>query len=202
MPDNEYPYGTNAIAHARCGLPRGSTTKGMTMSTSPYRELMHYKRWATNGLHAVLKENLARLGEDDRTLILLLLDHIHSVDEIFSRNLEGRDHGYLAPRSAELPSFEVLESEARSTSAWYVDYVGGLSPEKLEATIDFTFSNGTPGRMTRGEMILHVSMHGAGHRGQIALLLQKNGIQPFQDRMTDFVEAGEMCSDGRPDCAP
>jgi len=173
----------------------------MTMFSSPYRELMHYRRWATNGLHAVLKENLGRLGEDDRTLILLLLDHIHSVDEIFSRNLEGRDHGYLAPRSAELPSFEALESKARSTSAWYVDYVDGLPPEKLDETINFTFSNGTPGSMTRGEIILHVAMHGAGHRGQIAILLQKNGIPPFPDRMTDFVEAGEMCSDVRPGCA-
>ena len=161
------------------------------MFTSPHRKLMHYKRWATNGLHAVLKENLGRLVEDDRTLILLLLDHIQTVDEIFSHNLEARDHGYSAPRSAELPSFEVLESKARSTSAWYVDYADGLSPEKLDATINFTFSNGTPGSMTRAEMILHVAMHGAGHRGQIALLLQKNGIQPFPDRMTDFVEAGE-----------
>jgi uncharacterized damage-inducible protein DinB len=43
--------------------------------------------------------------------------------------------------------------------------------------------------MTRGEMLLHVAMHAAGHRGQAALLLQKNGIQPWPDRMTDFLKA-------------
>jgi hypothetical protein len=34
-----------------------------------------------------------------------------------------------------------------------------------------------------------VAMHSAGHRGQVALLLQKNGIQPFPDRITDFLQA-------------
>ena len=43
--------------------------------------------------------------------------------------------------------------------------------------------------MTRGEMLLHVATHAAGHRGQVALLLQKNGIQPFPDRITDFLHA-------------
>ena len=55
--------------------------------------------------------------------------------------------------------------------------------------IAFSFSNGEPGRMTRGEMLLHVALHGAGHRGQVALLLQKNGIQPWPDRITDFLGA-------------
>ena len=31
------------------------------MFTLPYRTLMHYKRWATNGLNAVIAENLDRL---------------------------------------------------------------------------------------------------------------------------------------------
>ena len=41
--------------------------------------------------------------------------------------------------------------------------------------------------MTRGEMLLHVALHAAGHRGQAALLLQKNGIEPWPDRITDFL---------------
>jgi uncharacterized damage-inducible protein DinB len=59
----------------------------------------------------------------------------------------------------------------------------------VDEAIDFSFSNGEPARMTRGEMLLHVAMHSAGHRGQVALLLQKNGIEPFPDRMTDFLQA-------------
>jgi uncharacterized damage-inducible protein DinB len=161
------------------------------MFTLPYRTLMHYKRWATNGLNTVIAENLERLPADERILVRRLLDHVQAVDEIFSHNLEAHPHGHLAPRSVELPSFDALASKARSTADWYVDYADALLPEEVDEAIAFSFSNGEPARMTRGEMLLHVAMHAAGHRGQAALLLQKNGIQPWPDRMTDFLKAGD-----------
>jgi uncharacterized damage-inducible protein DinB len=160
------------------------------MLTLPYRTLMHQKRWATNGLNAVIAENLARIPDDEKVLIRRLLDHIQVVDEIFSHNLEARPHGHLAPRSADLPSFEALAGKARVIADWYADYSDTLRPEEVDEVIAFSFSNGEPARMTRGEMLLHVATHAAGHRGQAALLLQKNGIQPWPDRMTDFLKAG------------
>ncbi|HEY6981022.1 DinB family protein [Reyranella sp.] len=159
------------------------------MSTLPYRTLVRYKRWATNGLNAVVADTLERIPADDRLLIQRLLDHIQVVDEIFRHNLEARPHGYQAPRSAELPSLDALAGKARATADWYADYADSLTAEKVDETIAFSFANGEPARMTRGEMLLHVAMHAAGHRGQVALLLQKNGIQPFPDRITDFLKA-------------
>ncbi|MBN9088853.1 MAG: DinB family protein [Reyranella sp.] len=160
------------------------------MFTLPYRTLIHYKRWATNGLNAVVAETIDRLPDGDRVLVLRLLDHIQTVDEIFRHNLEAIPHGYAAPRSAEIPSLEVLRNEARATANWYADYADALVADEVDETIDFAFSNGEPASMTRGEMLLHVAMHAAGHRGQVALLLQKNGIQPWPDRITDFLKAG------------
>ena len=159
------------------------------MLTHPYRTLMHSKRWATNGLNAVLAENLDRVPAEEQVLVRRLLDHIQVVDEIFRGNLEARPHGHQAPRSVDLPSFEALAGKARATADWYADYVDTLPPEKMDEAIAFSFANGEPARMTRGEMLLHVAMHAGGHRGQVALLLQKNGIQPFPDRITDFLEA-------------
>ena len=163
--------------------------KGTAMFTLPYRTLMHYKRWATNGLNSVIAESLGRIAADEQVLVLRLLDHIQAVDEIFSHNLEARPHGYRAPRSADLPSFDALANKARSTADWYVDYADALEPEEVDEVIAFSFSNGEPASMTRGEMLLHVAMHAAGHRDQVALLLQKNGIQPWPDRITDFLRA-------------
>jgi uncharacterized damage-inducible protein DinB len=164
-------------------------SKGTAMLTLPYRTLMHCKRWATNGLNSVLAETLDGLAADEQILVRRLLDHIQAVDEIFSHNLEARPHDYRAPRSAELPSFETVASKARRMGDWYAEYADALTPEAIDETIAFSFSNGEPARMTRGEMLLHVAMHAAGHRGQVALLLQKNGIQPFPDRVTDFLKA-------------
>src|SRR5262249_18501936 len=90
-------------------------SKGTAMLTLPYRTLMHQKRWATNGLSAVIAESLDRIADADRILIRRLLDHIQVVDEIFSHNLEALPHGHRAPRSAELPSFDALASKARAS---------------------------------------------------------------------------------------
>ena len=88
---------------------------------------------------------------------------------------------------AELPSLDALAKSARATADWYVDYADALKPEEVDEPIAFSFANGKPARMTRGEILLHVALHAAGHRGQAALLLQKNGIVPWPDRLTDFL---------------
>ena len=120
------------------------------MFTLPYRTLIHQKRWATNGLNSVIAESLERIAADERVLVLRLLDHVQSVDEIFSHNLEGRPHGRRAPRSAELPSFDALASKARATADWYADYADARLPDEVDEAIAFSFANGEPASMTRG----------------------------------------------------
>lgn len=159
------------------------------MPAYPYDTLMRYKRWATNGLAEVIASNLRRIADPDLVLIRRLLDHIQTVDEIFGDNLEGRAHGRRAPRSSELPAFETLARKAIVTADWYVSYADLLTPAGRDAIIDFTFSNGAPGRMSRGDMLLHVATHGTYHRGNIGVILQKNGIEPNADRLTDFLAA-------------
>jgi uncharacterized damage-inducible protein DinB len=55
-------------------------------------------------------------------------------------------------------------------------------------SVEFVFTNGTPARMRRGEIILHVCLHGTYYRGNAGIVLHKNGIAPKDDRMTDFLE--------------
>lgn len=157
------------------------------MQTCPGR-MMRYKRWATNGLNAVIAENLGRIVEPDRILVLRLLDHIETVDDIFRHHLEGRWHGHLTPRSIELPGFETLARQAAATADWYVAYAEGLPGDRREETVDFSFANGEAARMTREEILLHVALHGTWHRGNIGVILQKNCIEPWPDRFTDFLD--------------
>ena len=46
-----------------------------------------------------------------------------------------------------------------------------------------------PARMTRGEIILHVCLHGTYHRGNAGILLQKSGSSLYKDAVTDFLDA-------------
>ena len=141
------------------------------------------------GLYQVLADNFDRLDTEDASITLRILDHIHVVDRIFQHHLQGRPHAFQAPRSAVLPDLPKLAEDARDADDWFVSYVSDLPAGDFDQPLDFTFTNGTPTRMTRGEIILHVCLHGTYHRGNAGILLQKKGITPNRDAMTDFLEA-------------
>jgi uncharacterized damage-inducible protein DinB len=159
------------------------------MDTRPYSHLVRYKQWADRGLYDVVAPNFDRLDAHDATILVRTLDHIHVVDRIFQHHLQELPHEFHAPRSEEMPDLRKLMEDARDVDDWYASYVWNLSAHDFEQPIDFAFTNGRPARMTRGEIILHVCLHGTYHRGNAGILLQKNGIAPNDDRMTDFLEA-------------
>lgn len=162
------------------------------MTGHPYAQLVGYKRWADRALYGVVGPNLGRLNSQDATLLLRILDHIHAVDRIFQHHLRGLPHGLHAPRSEALPEFRTLASGMREVDDWYVAYVADLPENDFDRPLDFNFTNGSPARMRRGEIILHVCLHGTYHRGNAGLILHKNGIVPNDDRMTDFLESEKL----------
>ena len=159
------------------------------MTAQPYSQLIRCKQWADRGLHDVVAANLDRLDAGDASIVMRILDHIHVVDRIFQHHLQGRPHAFQAARSETMPALATLAEEARDADDWYVSYIDGLSAADFGEAVDFVFTNGTPARMTRGEIILHVCMHGTYHRGNAGILFQKKGIAPNRDAITDFLEA-------------
>ena len=158
------------------------------MASLPYLNLMRFKQWAQAGLYDVVGGNFDRLDAEDSTVLRRILDHILVVDRIFQNHLRGGSHVFSAPRSDELPDIRSLAETAREVDDWYVSHVAGLAPADFDEALEFTFTSGKPARMTRGEIIQHVSEHGSYHRGQAGVILQKNGVKPNDDRMTDFLE--------------
>lgn len=120
--------------------------------------------------------------------MLRILDHIHAVDRIFQHHLQGLPHTFQAPRSAQLPQLDALAESAREVDDWYASYVSGLRPGDFEQLVDFVFTSGKPARMRRGEIILHVCMHGTYHRGNAGAVLQLQGLTPSRDSITDYLE--------------
>lgn len=159
------------------------------MTDVPYSQLVCYKQWADRGLYEVIGRNLNRLDAQDAAIMLRILDHIQVVDKIFQHHLQGRPHAFYAPRSDQTPDFRTLMNGAREIDDWYASYVGNLPEQDFDQPIDFVMTSGKPTRMRRGEIILHVCLHGAYHRGNAGVVLQKNGVAPNDDRMTDFLEA-------------
>ena len=50
------------------------------MTASEYAKLIGYKKWADSGLYRVVAEQLDRLADFDKVVVLQVLDHMHAVD--------------------------------------------------------------------------------------------------------------------------
>ena len=155
---------------------------------TPYCQLINVKRWADRGLYEVIGQSFDRLSQEDASIMMRILDHIHTVDKIFKHHLCGLPHPFKAPRSEVMPELRDLVSSAREVDDWYASYVAGLSESVFNEPLDFMFTSGEPARMTRGEILLHVCMHGTYHRGNAGALLQLRGMTPSRDAVTDFLD--------------
>jgi uncharacterized damage-inducible protein DinB len=134
-----------------------------------------------------------------KEIAIRVLNHTYAVDRIFAANLTGTEHGHTSPNPSHAPSLEELSAAIETSDQWYINYVSLLAEAQLNECIDFTFTDSLPGRMSREEMLMHVTVHGEYHRGQISLLLMQNSIAPPGDGFTTFLHKTEASSRRRPD---
>jgi uncharacterized damage-inducible protein DinB len=156
--------------------------------SQPYSQLIAVKRWADRGLYEAVGLNLERLSPEESSIMLRILDHMHTVDRIFQSHLRGLPHQFRAPRSESVPPLADLLDGMKEVDDWYQSYVDDLTTEELQESIDFVFTSGKPARMERGEIILHVCLHGTYHRGNAGAVLKLKGLAPSRDSITDFLE--------------
>jgi uncharacterized damage-inducible protein DinB len=126
-----------------------------------------------------------------KEIAIRILSHTYAVDRIFAANMTGAEHGYSSPNPSLAPSLEELSEAIKTSDRWYIEYVSHLDKPQLAESIDFTFTDGLPGRMSREEMLMHLTVHGEYHRGQISLMLMQNSITPPGDGFTSFLHKTE-----------
>ena len=151
--------------------------------------LFQYKAWA----NAELLTALAKLDREAIVVKLAIkaLSHSNVVDQIFAAHLRGKDHAYTSANLSELPTLDDLSADIRTTDREYIDYVSTLDCDQLAEQIDFTFTDGAPGRMSREEMLMHVTTHGVGHRGQVSAVMLLNALTPANDGFTTYLHKAE-----------
>lgn len=153
------------------------------------QRLFRYKAWANDELLTALAE----LGADSSPtkLAIQALSHTYIVDRIFAAHLRRQNHGYAAANSSEMPALADLSAQIRASDREYVEYVATLDREQLAERIDFAFTDGALGRMSREEMLLHVITHGVGHRGQVSAVMLLNSVAPAKDGFTTYLHQAE-----------
>jgi uncharacterized damage-inducible protein DinB len=155
------------------------------------RHLYRYKAWA----NVELLTTLARLGPLRRLTVTRLaikaLSHTYVVDRIFAAHLQRKTHTYKSANLSKLPKLNDLAADIRASDQEYIKYVSELDPAALSESIDFFFTDGAPGRMSREEMLIHVINHGTGHRGQVSALMLLSAATPARDGFTSYLHATE-----------
>jgi uncharacterized damage-inducible protein DinB len=161
------------------------------------KRLFRYKAWANDELLTAL----AGLGDDSPVtdLAIRALSHSHIVDRIFAAHLRRQAHDYASANPAVQPALAALSRDIRASDREYVDYVDALDRAQLDERIDFAFTDGAPGRMSREEMLMHVVTHGVGHRGQVSAVMLLESLQPAADGFTTWLHRAEAAERRRDD---
>lgn len=140
--------------------------------------LFDYDRWAN-------REALASLGAavPPPPRGVTLMGHIVAAELLW--------HARLVGERAALPVWPDLspaqcETRLSDLEQLWTAYLARAVPERLGASVAYTNSKGEPFTSTVEDVLTHVVLHSAHHRGQIAADVRAAGGQPA---VTDFIHA-------------
>lgn len=156
------------------------------MSTSSLNSLFGYKAWANSELFTLLA-TLPAEHVEELNACLRILNHIYVVDRIFRAHLSGESRPFDGTNTLETPSLLELRDDVETTDAWYQKYASSISAAEAQEILDFTFTDGESGLMSREEILLHVLTHGGYHRGNVGQVLKSISIAPPRDLYTKFL---------------
>lgn len=157
--------------------------------TGALKRLFEYKAWANDAALSAMQQ---LDGEAPATEIAIrTLSHTLTVDRIFAAHMRGTGHGYDSANAAHAPTLAELSEAIRASDRDLIDYVSDLDDARLAERIDFTFTDGAPGRMSREEMAMHLIIHGGLHRGQIGWIMTLEGAAVPADGFTGYLHAAE-----------
>ena len=142
------------------------------------RRQFEYDAWAHREVLTTIRGSRASVARS-----LQLLAHIVSAELLWLERLRQE------PQSQPVwPEWGLEQCEARSVEVaeLWRRYLDALAPEDLTKTVSYKNSKGEPWTSTVEDVITHVLLHSAYHRGQIASLMRASGDTPAY---TDFIHA-------------
>jgi len=137
-----------------------------------------YDAWANREVLTALRASPASAARS-----LQLLAHILSAELLWLERLKQQPQSH--PVWPELGT-EQCETWSVEVGLLWREYVEALAPDDLSRSVSYKNSKGEPWASTVEDVITHVLLHSAYHRGQIASFMRANGDTPVY---TDFIHA-------------
>jgi uncharacterized damage-inducible protein DinB len=142
-----------------------------------YARLLRYDQWANAETLGSLRAGLAP------PKAVRWMGHIVGAGELWLARLRDEP-----PTIAVWPDLDLEQCAAgiaRLAARW-PRYLASLSRADLEESLGYRNSLGEYWTSTVSDVLTHVTMHGAYHRGQIASAVRESGQEPAH---TDFIHA-------------
>lgn len=140
------------------------------------RRQFAYDSWANQ---EVLKAIRTAGGQNDRSL--QLMSHIFAAERLWLERLKQQ------PQSVPVwpePDLAQCEAEASALGQLWFQYLDLITAGDVAQTISYKNSKGELWTSTIVDILTHVVIHSAYHRGQIASHMRANGQTPAY---TDFI---------------
>ncbi len=117
------------------------------------------------------------------------LNHLLVVDRLWTRRIEGVDHGVRALDEILYDDFEGLRAARIEEDGHLIALVDGLSADALRAPVRYTRIIGPGPQETRCDHILITLFnHQTHHRGQVHAMLTQAGVAPPPLDVVYFLE--------------
>jgi uncharacterized damage-inducible protein DinB len=142
------------------------------------RRQFAYDAWAN-------REVLATLSASERptTRPRQLLAHILAAERLWLERIRQQPQSLLVWPDF---TFEQCEAQIGELALLWREFLSRLAPAGLSDEVTYKNSKGEPWTSTVEDILTHVLLHSAYHRGQIASQVRAGGEQPAY---TDFIHA-------------
>lgn len=141
-----------------------------------FRRQFAYDAWANREVLSAIRANVDKNGR-----VLELMSHIVAAERLWLERLEQRRQSLPVWPKAHLGWCEAQAGELKGLWTEYLDRIPG---DDLGRKISYTNSKGEIWSNTVQDILSHVILHSAYHRGQIASHVRSLGQTPAY---TDFI---------------
>ena len=148
------------------------------MNGADFSRMFAYDHWANRECLKAM-----RTGRSVSGATVSRLAHILSAEKLWLERLQKERKSMPVWPSSTIEECEALAEEM--ALAWR-DYLPKLSAGGLVEKVEYRNSKGEAWSSRVEDVLMHVLMHSAYHRGQIALEMRAAGMEPAY---TDFIHA-------------
>ena len=147
------------------------------MNLSDFQRMLTYNDWANREVLASFRKN----GTGAKSVRYMA--HVLAAEQLWLDRLDGHDQKVAVWPEPDINFCETLAAEL--ASSWQ-NFLGRTGEQGLSSTITYKNSKGENWASRVDDVLMHVIMHAAYHRGQIASDMRAAGLTPV---LTDFIHA-------------